>query len=438
MRALYCDAFIIVHGSDMQVHLSALGCRLNEAELEHWARRFQAAGHGVVTEPEAADLMVLNTCAVTGAAARKSRRTIRRLHRSNPTARLVVSGCYATLEPQQAATELGVDLVVANADKDRLVERVGAELNLPAMPAAATEPGEQALFVRGRSRAFVKVQDGCRYQCTFCITTVARGAERSRPVAEVVDEVNRLQETGVAEVVLTGVQLGGYGHDGGSDLVGLLAAVLRDTDIPRIRLGSLEPWGWPDGFLELFANPRLMPHLHLPLQSGSDRVLQRMARRCWTTDFARLAEACRAAMLDCNLTTDLIVGFPGETEADWRATLDFVERIGFGHLHIFPYSPRAGTRAASLPDPVEPTVRQRRVRELHALGRRLKQAVLERHCGRVRPVLWEATERAGRRWGYTPNYLRVALPAGQSIEPGIYPARLAAVDEGGEFIRAEL
>ncbi|MDX1606078.1 MAG: radical SAM protein, partial [Candidatus Competibacterales bacterium] len=264
----------------MQVHLSALGCRLNEAELEQWAQRVRAAGHAVVTEPEAADLVVLNTCAVTGAAARKSRQAIRRLHRRNPAARLVVSGCQATLEPARTAAELGVDLVVPNPDKDRLVERVSEVLDLPDGSAMAGT-GAEALFARGRSRAFVKVQDGCRYQCTFCITTVARGAERSRPLAEVVAEVDRLHADGVAEVVLTGVQLGGYRDPGGGDLAALLAALLRETEMPRIRLGSLEPWGLDESFFALFEDPRLMPHLHLPLQSGSDRVLRRMARRCW-------------------------------------------------------------------------------------------------------------------------------------------------------------
>lgn len=417
----------------MRVHLSALGCRLNEAELEHWAQRFRAAGHGVVAEAEAADMLVLNTCAVTGAAARKSRQAIRRLHRCNPAARLVVSGCYATLEPARVAAELGVDLVVPNADKDRLVERVGEVFECPTMPAAATEPDAAALFARGRTRAFVKVQDGCRYHCTFCITTVARGAERSRPLAEVVAEINALHAEGVREVVLTGVQLAGYGNDVGSDLAELLGAVLRDTDMPRIRLGSLEPWGWPEELLPLFADPRLLGHLHLPLQSGSDRVLRRMARRCWTADFSRLVEDCRAAIPDLNLTTDLIVGFPGEAESDWRVTLEFVERIGFGHLHIFPFSPRAGTRAAVLPDPVAPKVKRRRVGELHALGRRLKHAVLERHLGRVYPVLREH----GGGWGYTPNYLRVALIGAMRHDTPIVAARLTAPGDDGEHILAQ-
>lgn len=418
----------------MQVYLETLGCRLNEAELERWGQQFRAAGHGLVSEPEQADLAVINTCAVTVAAVRKSRHTVRRLARSNPRLRLVVSGCYATLEPDVVAAELGVDLVVSNRDKDRLVEQIGAAFDLPSAPAAATEPAAGALFERGRSRAFVKVQDGCRYRCTFCITTVARGEERSRPIGEIVDELNRLHVGGVQEIVLTGVQLAGYGNDGGADLAGLLAAILNDTAVERIRLGSLEPWGWPERLLPLFGNPRLQPHLHLPLQSGSDRILRRMARRCWRDDFLRLTEQTRAAIPELNLTTDLIVGFPGETEADWRQTLELVEQVGFGHLHIFPFSPRTGTAAADLPDPVAPEVKRARVEQLHQLGRRLKRDCLTRYIDWSGPVLWEATRRDGRYWGYTPNYLRVAT---DTPVTGIRMVRATRLDVGGEFLHAE-
>jgi threonylcarbamoyladenosine tRNA methylthiotransferase MtaB len=263
----------------MLVHLQTLGCRLNEAELETWAQDFQRSGHQITSDPEAAQLIVLNSCAVTRDAARKSRQSIRRIHRANPQAKLVVSGCYATLNQQEAEAEMGVDLVIGNQDKDKLVDLALSELNLDSMPAQATEPGEFSLFTRGRQRAFVKVQDGCRYRCTFCIVTVARGEEKSRPVAAVIEEINHLHRQGISEVVLTGVHLGGYGSDLDCNLAELIKAVLAQTNIPRIRLGSLEPWELSGDFFELFDNPRLMPHLHLPLQSGSDSVLRRMARR---------------------------------------------------------------------------------------------------------------------------------------------------------------
>jgi len=336
----------------MQIHLKTLGCRLNEAELENWAQNFQKHGHQICREPDQADLIILNSCAVTQEAVRKSRQLIRRIHRDNPKAKLVVSGCYATLNESEAAQLLGVDLIISNKDKQRLVEKVLNELNLHAMPQSATEPAEISLFTRGRQRAFVKVQDGCRYRCTFCIVTVARGEEKSRPVDQIIDEINRLHEQGIQEVILTGVHLGGYGSDIQLRLTDLIQSILTETAIPRLRLGSLEPWELPDSFFQLFQNPRLLPHLHLPLQSGADTVLCRMARRCKTAEFRQMVEQARTEIPFFNITTDIIVGFPGETEQEWQESLEFIEETGFSHIHIFTYSPRQGTKAATLPNAV--------------------------------------------------------------------------------------
>ncbi len=242
----------------MRVTLQALGCRLNEAELETWARQFRQRGYQIATAPESADLVVVNTCAVTAEAVRKSRKLLRRTQRENPRAKLVVSGCFASLESESLAREQGVDLVIPNQDKDRLVEITARELALPSMPRTAMDEDANPLFARGRQRAFIKVQDGCRYRCAFCIVTLARGEERSRPLADVVDEVNRLVSEGVKEIVLTGVHLGGYGSDGDSGLAELVRAVLADTEVPRLRLGSLEPWDLPPGLWELFDDPT--PH----------------------------------------------------------------------------------------------------------------------------------------------------------------------------------
>ena len=427
-----------------RIYLKALGCRLNEAELGQWAQAFREQGHDLARTPVEADLMVINSCAVTADAVRKSRHLLRQLQRNNPAGKLVVSGCFASLAPAEAA-ELGADLVVSNQDKEQLVRLSCETFNLPSMPMSATQPGELALFARERSRAFIKVQDGCRYQCTFCIVTVARGAERSRPIAEVTAEIIRLHQQGVQEVILSGVHLGGYGSDTGENLTALIRAVLRETGIPRLRLGSVEPWGLSNEFFELFQNPRFLPHLHLPLQSGSDQILRRMARRCKRTDFVALAEQARAAIPDFNLSTDIIVGFPGENESDWRQTLDLVESIGFGHLHIFPYSPRTGTRATKLPDQIDNTVKKQRVRELHELGQRLKRATLGRYLGRCFEVLWESKQTEiengyTRRWGYTPNFLRVAVDLPKNIDTAhtVRTAELIRIDESGEFAHTEL
>ncbi len=424
----------------MKVHLQALGCRLNEAELETWSRDFRSRGHQLCNDPVDADLLVVNTCAVTEEAVRKSRKLLRRAQRENPGAKLVVSGCFASLQPEQAGRDLGVDLLVANQDKDRLVEIADRELELYAMPAAAIEPDAGPLLARGRQRAFIKVQDGCRYRCSFCIVTLARGEERSRPVAEVVEEINRLHGEGIREVVLTGVHIGGYGSDSGGDLRQLIRAVLEHTDMPRVRVGSVEPWDLPVDFWHLFENPRLQPHLHLPLQSGSDAVLRRMARRCRTDEYAELVSAARNQVPDFNVTTDIIVGFPGESETDWRQTLDYVEGIGFGHLHIFPYSPRSGTKAAGMPDQVDPETKKGRSRELHLLAGRMKQATLENHLGRRMPVLVEglsSSEGRDEHWfGYTPNFLQVMIPARAGVDLGnrIIDVELARMDETGEAL----
>ncbi|MEJ2576800.1 MAG: tRNA (N(6)-L-threonylcarbamoyladenosine(37)-C(2))-methylthiotransferase MtaB [Gammaproteobacteria bacterium] len=392
-----------------RVHLHTLGCRLNEAELETWARDFRARGWELAAGPEDADLVVVNTCAVTAEAGRKSRQLLRRAHRANPAAKLVVSGCYATLDAERAAAELGVDLVVGNQDKDHLVEISTREFAFPAMPAGALEPDAGTLLARGRQRAFVKVQDGCRYRCSYCIVTTARGAERSRPIADVVDEVNALVGAGINEVVLAGVHLGGYGSDTGSHLGELIDAILAGTELPRLRLGSLEPWDLPIGFWARFADPRLLPHLHLPMQSGSPAVLRRMSRRCRPDEFEALAAAARAAVPDLNITTDIIVGFPGETEAEWRETLDFVERVGFGDVHVFAYSPRAGTKAATLPDPVSRERKRARCAELAEVAAAGRRRFMAGFVGRRFAVLVEQRDAAGRWLGYTPNYLRTLI-----------------------------
>jgi threonylcarbamoyladenosine tRNA methylthiotransferase MtaB len=423
----------------MRVHLKTLGCRLNEAELETWSRDFQARGHRLTDDPAQADLLVVNTCAVTEEAVRKSRKLLGRSRRGNPHARLVVSGCHATLDAHGTARISGVDLVVPNQHKARLVEIVERELALEAPPEAAGEQPLTGLLERGRQRAFIKVQDGCRYRCTFCIVTLARGAERSRSIGEIVHEIERLHREGINEVVLTGVHLGGYGSDRGHSLSELIRRLLAQTGIPRLRIGSLEPWELPTDFWGLFEDPRFMPHLHLPLQSGADSVLRRMARRCRTAEYRRLVEQARARVPDLNLSTDIIVGFPGETEDEWRQTLAFVQAIGFAHVHIFAYSPRRGTKAALLPDPVSREIKRRRSEALHALAAKMKRETLQRQLGRTLPVLVEGDGASGWR-GYTPNYLRVALdaPADADLSNQIVEVELTGLNAPGDALQGSI
>ena len=397
----------------MKVALTSLGCRLNEAELERWGAGFQADGHQLTASVDDADLIVVNTCAVTAEAVKKSRQLVRRNRRRNATARLVISGCCASLQPDSMKQLAGVDLVVDNLDKERLVEIVKQRLAVEAVPAMPPQPGAAALFRRGRNRAFIKIQDGCRHRCTFCIVTLARGAERSRTIRAIVDEINALHSCQVREAVLTGVHIGGYGHDLGTDLTALIKALLCETDIPRLRLGSLEPWNIDADFFELFDNPRFMPHLHLPMQSGSDSVLRRMGRRCKRAHFAHLARHLREQVPDLNVTTDIIAGFPGESAGEWQETLDFCRETGFSHIHVFPYSARAGTRAARLPGQLPAGIKKHRCRELHHLAAQLKRDYTRSFRGRSFQVLVEngTGELDGQpvRFGYSPNYLRTAI-----------------------------
>lgn len=428
----------------MRIHLSALGCRLNEAELEQWAGAFTAAGDKVTESAENADVLVLNTCAVTKEAVRKSRQRVQRLQRANPEAKLVVSGCYSALESPEALAELGIDLIVPNTNKDQLVPLTRSEFQQPTMPQSATVPAETALFARNRHRAFIKIQDGCRYRCTFCIVTVARGEERSRALKTLVNEVQALAESGVHEVVLTGVHVGGYGSDIDTNLYNLVCALLNDTDIARIRFASVEPWDLSPEFFTLFDNPRVQPHMHLPLQSGSDTVLRRMARRCKTQDFRQIAEQLRQQVPEFNITTDIIVGFPGETEEEWQQSLAFIDSMDFGHIHIFSYSEREGTKAATLPNSVPKPVRSARSKALHEAAEAQKQRVLctmlDHFKDKPQNVLWERGEEQSdgrfKHWGYTPNYIKVTTVSDQNLTNQVLPTNIASVEKG--FFAGEL
>jgi threonylcarbamoyladenosine tRNA methylthiotransferase MtaB len=272
----------------------------------------------------------------------------------------------------------------------------------------------------GHTRAFVKVQDGCDNRCTFCIVTVARGVSRSRPVAEVVAEINRLVALGYQEAVLSGVHLGSYGHDSGDrrGLQHLVRAILAETDLPRLRLSSLEPWDLDASFFELWQDERLLPHLHLPLQSGCDATLRRMARRTNQAQFSQLVEAARAAIPDLSITTDIIVGFPGETEAEFAESIAFVEQMAFAKLHIFRFSRRAGTAAATMRGQVPAPVMQERSQRMHILNAELERAFRQKFVGRTMPVLWESHEPYGfgAQWsGLTGNYVRVVTHTSPEI-----------------------
>ncbi len=396
----------------MRVRLESIGCRLNTGEIEAMARGLAFAGHRVVGPGETAELCILNTCTVTSIASKKSRQLIRQLRRANPDATVVVTGCDSELAPDRAL-DAGVDLVVGNDDKDRLLEIV-ADRGLLSEPEPDLD--ESKLFSPGRetrTRAFLKVQDGCDNRCTFCVTTIARGAGRSVSADRLVEEIRSLIETGYQEVVLSGVHLGSYGHDLGDrrGLQNLVSHILKETDVSRLRLSSLEPWDLDAAFFEIFGDPRLMPHLHLPLQSGCDETLKRMARKTSRAEFSELIADARRAIEPLGISTDLIVGFPGETDDEFEQSIAFVEDAGFSKLHIFRYSKREGTPAAQMRGHINGAIAAERSRRMHDLGARLETRFNTAMVASVAEVLWETAEDLGDslRWsGLTPNYVRVA------------------------------
>lgn len=406
----------------MNIYLCSLGCRLNQSEVESLARRFAAAGHTVVGDPAQANVCVVNTCAVTAGAERKSRRRVSALARANPETRIAVVGCYATLSPQRCAALPGVAWVIPNAEKDRTTKIV---LPSPSLPLSPSPP----LL---RTRAFVKVQDGCDNHCTYCIIRLLRGPARSRPVAQVVTEVQALVEAGYQEAVLTGVNLGAYGHDLGlpDGLHALIVALLAHTDLPRLRLSSLEPWNLNETFFGLWENPRLCRQLHLPLQSGCDETLRRMGRRITTREFTRLVQAARTTVPGLAVTTDVIVGFPGEDETAFRASYDFVAAIEFARVHVFPYSPRPGTAATRLPDRVPRQVRRARARTMRELGAKQSSRFRRRFVGREMEVLWEQRRHDGLWAGLTDNYLRVVTRTESDLHNHLTATRLLTAQNG--------
>lgn len=419
----------------MQVFFSNLGCKLNQAEVERLSRQFLAAGHDLAPSLEAADLHVVNSCTVTHGAARDSRKTARRGARLNPRQKTVLTGCYANSDPREAARLAGVDLVVPNQEKERLLELVHAAFPETAPALDTDESGLPVPFVPlqfGHARAMVKVEDGCNMKCSFCIIPATRGRQRSRALEEVVSEVRALTAAGYPEVVITGVQISEYDHEG-RRLYDLMRALLEGTEIPRLRVTSIAPWKFDHRLLELWQDPRLCRHIHMSLQSGSTATLRRMRRPYGADGFRSLADSLYEAIPGLALTTDVIVGFPGESDEEFDESLAFVEAMAFARPHIFTYSRRPGTHADSLPDQVPHPVKKERMARMLEAGRKGEHDFYERHLGQAVEVVWEQQQGDGRLSGLSDNYIRVYSPPGS--DPGlvstITAARLDRLDRQG-------
>lgn len=418
----------------MKVYIKMIGCRLNQSEIDTMARQFEQLGHEIVETAEAADHFVLNTCAVTNEATKTSRKLIREFARLNPEGETTVTGCYAQISPQDIQVLPGVKRVVSNQDKDRLVSQLTGQT----VEIYDTEPFERESIpgTLGRTRAFVKVQDGCDNACTFCVTTVARGDGQSRTIEEVVKEVNYLYDSGYHEAVLTGVHLGSYGYDFGDTdgLVHLVKALLNDTDMPRIRLSSLEPWDLSEGFFDLWDDPRVCRHLHLPLQSGCDATLKRMRRNTSQAEFRQLIHEARNTIENVRITTDVIVGFPGETDEEFAISEAFIREMDFAGLHVFRYSIRPGTPASRMRNQVSTKVKKARSAELLALSDAMEAQFAQTLQGTSQSVLWEqitgSTPEGFINTGYTDNYMRVKTVHPRDLTNIITPTHMGDYADG--------
>jgi threonylcarbamoyladenosine tRNA methylthiotransferase MtaB len=412
----------------MRVYFTNLGCKLNQAELEDLARRFVGAGHDIATSLGDADLHVVNSCTVTHVAARDSRKVARRGRRLDRRLKTVLTGCYVAAEPEEAARLAGVDLVVPNDEKHLLLERVHEAF--PEERPLGVESGPLPIpYVPldfGNSRALVKVEDGCNMRCSFCIIPSTRGAQRSRPADEIVAEVRALAEGGFQEVVVTGVQISSY-RSGNARLADLTERLLVETGIPRLRLTSIAPWQFDRRLLSLFESPRLCRHVHLSLQSGCSETLSRMRRPYSSAEFAALAGEIRRAVPGVAITTDVIVGFPGETEAEFERSLAFTDRMSFARVHAFPYSARAGTEAAEMPDQVGHTTKRERMKRMLEVASASQARFWRSQVGERVEVLWERS--SSDHWlGTSDNYIRVV---GHDVVAGLQQVRLDEIVDGG-------
>ncbi len=406
----------------IRVALDSLGCKLNQAETELLARQLAEAGYQLVSPVDEADVYILNTCTVTHTADSKSRHRLRLAHRRNPGALVVATGCYAQRAPRELAQIEGVSLVVGNNEKQYLPRLLGESGCSMGSPISVQEDLTINHYAGFRTRALVKVQDGCSSFCAYCIVPLVRGREKSLPVDRVVDEVRHRVAQGYKEVVLTGVKIGAYNYDG-VNLKGLLEHILNETGVERLRLSSLQPQEISPELIGLWRDPRLCPHFHLSLQSGSDGVLSRMNRRYSLTDYEQSVSLIRAQVPETAITTDVMVGFPGETAQEFEESYNFCRRMEFARIHVFTYSPRQGTQAAQLPHQVSDKVKKERSQQMLTLAKESARNFSQRFLGRTMTVLFE--QQSNGVWsGHTANYIKVYTKTTADLTNKLLPLKL--------------
>ncbi|MGN0970718.1 MAG: tRNA (N(6)-L-threonylcarbamoyladenosine(37)-C(2))-methylthiotransferase MtaB [Aristaeellaceae bacterium] len=422
------------------VAFHTLGCKVNQYDTQAMLELFRAAGYAIVPFQGEADVYVVNTCTVTGTGDRKSLQIARRLRREHPLSEVILCGCLA----QRKGEELlytGARLILGTQRRSEVVtlleKAVRENVQLCAVDELTTESPFENLTITDQedhTRAILKIQEGCNNRCTYCIIPSVRGPIRSRPLEEIDREARRLAEAGFTELVLTGIHLSSYGKDlkDGSTLLDAIARVQAVEGVRRIRLGSLEPTIATPAFAEALGRmDKVCPQFHLALQSGSDTVLARMARRYNTRMYLNAVDNLRAVFPHAAFTTDVLTGFPGETEEEYEQTRQMIRTVGYAKIHVFPYSPREGTKAAVMPGQLTTALKEQQARELIALGEETARAYRESWLGQTAPVLLEERTEAG--WvGYTPEYIQVTLPDCPACRQGaLVDVRLTALREEG-------
>lgn len=403
----------------MRVAVHTLGCKLNYSESSTIAREFSRRGYEVVPHTEEADIYIVNTCSVTEHSDKKDRNLIRRLHRRSPNALIAVIGCYAQLKGESIAKIEGVDIVLGARSKGMVVDEVerllkegrGAAPVVDIVDIDCVKNIFPAFSTGERTRSFLKIQDGCDYKCSYCTVPYARGSSRSLPLALILDQAREIASSGIVEIVLTGVNTGDYGRKSGESFLSLLQGLNAVEGIERYRISSIEPNLLTPEIVEWIASgTKFLPHFHIPLQSGCDRILQKMGRRYRTEDFRRKIELIRSRMEHVFFGIDVIVGFPGETDEDFRTTCAFLKEIHPAFIHVFPYSRRNGTPAAAMPDQVEECVKAERVEVLERMCAEFYSDFCVENAGREEEVLFESKSKDGMMSGYTRNYIKVERP----------------------------
>lgn len=413
----------------MKASYHTLGCKVNQYETERIRLSLENAGFETAVFGAPADVCVINTCSVTSTADAKSRAAIRRAVRANPNALIVITGCLSELERDRVEAIEGVGLVVPNADKASAAHRILSALGGSVSARSSQGSADGAVRLRTRTRALVKVQDGCDHFCAYCVVPYARPVMYSRPVEEVLEELRGLAAEGYKEIVLAGIRLGAY-RSGRRTLAGLVLAAADIEGIQRIRLSSIEPWEVGDDLIEAMSHPKVCRHLHIPLQSGDDGVLKAMGRPYDSASYLALADRVRARIDGIGITTDVIVGFPGESEKAFSNSVSLVRNVGFSRLHVFRYSARSRTRAAAMPGQVEEEAKKRRSEEMMEAGREVMRGFALSQVGRVLDVLVEREARAFKRLvGYADNYVEAVFAGSASLKGEIVRVRATGVDD---------